>query len=123
MFAVEDIGDIVKAQNDVAADDQADTTCQEQVSAADYDPSLDRREDEEKRIRGVIVKDAAHKEGEAVEAIDVGDDGEEVEEEDDDVEDMFALGDTPKKKTKRKVKKVVVSETGLTGSATTDLLF
>ena len=30
----------------------------EQISAADYDPSLDRREDEQKRVRG--VNDGTH---------------------------------------------------------------
>jgi serine/threonine-protein kinase PRP4 len=69
----------------------------EQVSAADYDPSLDRREDEQRRVRGAhdeLIQD--------VEMI------EEEEEDDDDVDDMFAVSVEDKKKVK-KVKKVVVS--------------
>lgn len=69
----------------------------EQVSAADYDPSLDRREDEQRRVRGV------HEElNQDVEMIE----DEEEEEGDDDVDDMFAVSVVDKKKVK-KVKKVV----------------
>ena len=64
----------------------------EQVSAADYDPSLDRREDEYKRLGDKVTN---------VETID-----EEVEEEED-VEDMFAVADSDKKV--KKVKKIIVS--------------
>ena len=64
----------------------------EQVSAADYDPSLDRREDEYKRLGDKVTN---------VETID-----EEVEEEED-VEDMFAVVDSDKKV--KKVKKIIVS--------------
>lgn len=64
------------------------------ISAADYDPSLDRREDEERRVRGVADHD--------VEMI------EEVEEEDDDdLDDMFAIDATEKKK-KKKVRQITV---------------
>ncbi|OSD02162.1 kinase-like protein [Trametes coccinea BRFM310] len=63
----------------------------EQVSAADYDPSLDRREDEHKRVWGVI------EEPDDVEMVE--------EEEEDDVDDMFAIA-TSEKKVKR-VKRVV----------------
>lgn len=69
----------------------------EQINAADYDPSLDRREDEEKRVRAVFEKDENHQDVEMVEV---------EEEEEDDVDDMFAL-DTSEKKPK-KVKKVAV---------------
>ena len=69
------------------------------MSAADYDPSLDRREDEQRRVRG------AHEEpNQDVEMIEE----EEEEEEDDDVDDMFAVSVVEKKRVK-KVKKVVVS--------------
>ena len=64
----------------------------EQVSAADYDPSLDRREDEYKRLGDKVTN---------VETID-----EELEEEED-VEDMFAVASSDKKV--KKVKKVIVS--------------
>ncbi|KAA1475862.1 kinase-like protein [Dentipellis sp. KUC8613] len=65
----------------------------EQISAADYDPSLDRREDEERRVRGAEP-------AQDVEMI------EEEEEEEEDLDDMFAVASTEKKKVK-KVKKVV----------------
>ncbi|KAG0701585.1 kinase-like domain-containing protein [Suillus ampliporus] len=61
----------------------------DQISAADYDPSLDRREDEQRRV----LKD------EPVEII------EEEEDDEDDVDDMFAAALTEKKQ--KKVKKVV----------------
>lgn len=70
----------------------------EQVSAVDYDPSLDCREDQQKRF-GIEQK---------VETIvDDGDDNEirvVEEEEEEDVDDMFAISTT-----KKKVKKVKVS--------------
>ncbi|KAI0344950.1 kinase-like protein [Trametopsis cervina] len=75
----------VKAQ--VAGDNQ------EQLSAADYDPSLDRREDEQKRVHG--VQDSKSD----VEVV------EEEEIEEDDVDDMFAALTGDKKV--KKVKKVV----------------
>ncbi|KAF7791035.1 hypothetical protein EIP86_001994 [Pleurotus ostreatoroseus] len=65
----------------------------EQISAADYDPSLDRREDEQKRVRAVNQDSDAD-----IEMI------EEEEEEEDEVEDMFAVVTTEKKV--RKIKKV-----------------
>jgi len=45
---------LAKGQESSDARHQADTQNDEgeQVSAADYDPSLDRREDEQKRFRG-----------------------------------------------------------------------
>lgn len=67
----------------------------EQILAADYDPSLDRREDEGKRIQPSVKV-----EEEDVEEV--------VEEEDeDDVDDMFAVAVSDKPKVK-KVKKVTV---------------
>lgn len=70
----------------------------EQVSAADYDPSLDRREDEHKRFKEPIPKNEPTEE--EIEVID-------EEEEEEDVDDMFAALTTEKKP--KKVKKVVVS--------------
>lgn len=77
-------------------------------SAADYDPSMDRREDEQKRVRGEDL------------AITV--DVEEVEEEDDvdDVEDMFALAMGERKV--RKVKKAGVRNSRMDDSTYTDEL-
>jgi serine/threonine-protein kinase PRP4 len=66
----------------------------EQISAADYDPSLDRREDEQRRVRG--TKEVSNQ------------DVEMIEEEEEDVDDMFAVSVADRKKTKR-VKKVMVS--------------
>lgn len=78
-------------EGDVLVKVQAENTGTEQVSAADYDPSKDRREDEQKRVREPITQ---------VEII------EEEEEEEDDVEDMFAVALGEKKKVK-KIKTVV----------------
>jgi len=65
----------------------------EQVSAADYDPSLDRREDEHKRF------------GDNPTVVDEEEEEEEEEEEaEDELDDMFAVA-APVKKVK-KVKKV-----------------
>ncbi|KAF5389297.1 hypothetical protein D9757_003392 [Collybiopsis confluens] len=61
----------------------------EQISAADYDPSLDRREDEDKRVQP-LVKPAQVEE--IVES-----------EEEDDVDDMFEMA-TSEKKTKKIIK-------------------
>lgn len=81
---------------------QADVGAGEQISAADYDPSLDRREDEEKRYRAVAARDDPTVDVEMVEVEESEEDGEE-----DDVDDMFALDTSEKKKT-RKVKRVMV---------------
>ena len=84
-------------------DEQAQDTTQtqneggEQVSAADYDPNQDRREDEGKRIHDVD---------------DHADDVEmivEEEDEEEDVDDMFAVAATDKKKVK-KIRRVIVCE-------------
>ncbi|KAJ7684315.1 kinase-like protein [Mycena polygramma] len=68
---------------------------QAQVNAADYDPSLDRREDEFRRVGAAALPAAS---------IAVGNDEEEEEEEDEDeVDDMFAFaGAKTKKKTGNK---------------------
>lgn len=65
----------------------------EQISAADYDPSLDRREDEGKRVLPPAK----------VEEIEI-----EEEEEEDDVDDMFAVATSDKKPKVKRVKKVTV---------------
>jgi serine/threonine-protein kinase PRP4 len=88
-FALAKEGDEEDAQ--VKAQAQAQTG--EQISAADYDPNQDRREDEGKRgFRDVTEVD--------VEMIE--------EEEDEDVDDIFAVATTERKKVK-KVRKVVVN--------------
>ena len=79
-------------------EDQAKVRAQddsnEQVSAADYDPNLHYREDEQKRARAVVD------ESQDIEMV-------EEEEEEEEVDDMFAVLTTEKKKLK-KVKKVQV---------------
>ena len=82
---------------------QSENAGGEQVSAADYDPSLDRREDEYKRLGDKVTN---------VETID-----EEVEEEEEDVEDMFAITNSNKVK---KVKKIIVSSAHWYGFTITD---
>ncbi|KZT74096.1 kinase-like protein [Daedalea quercina L-15889] len=84
---------LAKDQEDGQAKGQVQDGPHEQISAADYDPSLDRREDE-KRVLG--VQDAPAGDVQMVE---------EVEEEEEEVDDMFAIT-TSEKKTK-KVKKVL----------------
>lgn len=69
----------------------------DQISAADYDPSLDRREDEQKRVRATTDESPVD-----VEMLE-----EEEDDDDDDVDDMFAVATAVKKV--RKVKKVLVS--------------
>jgi hypothetical protein len=73
----------------------------EQVSAADYDPSLDRREDEQRRVRG--AKEELNQDVEMIE---------EDEDEDMDDVDMFAVFATDKKKKVKKVKKIIVCRIG-----------
>lgn len=65
----------------------------EQVSAADYDPSLDRREDENKRL-GELKLIHSDKDADEIEVL-------EDEDEDEDVDDMFAISTTKKKKAKQ----------------------
>ncbi|TFK83799.1 kinase-like protein [Polyporus arcularius HHB13444] len=81
-------------EEEVQAKAQQENGAGEQISAADYDPSLDRREDEQKRVWG------GKEEPVDVEMV------EEEEEEEEDVDDMFAVATTEKKKVK-KVKRVV----------------
>ena len=92
MFSLAKGGD----EEEVQAKAQQENGAGEQISAADYDPSLDRREDEHKRVWG------GKEEPVDVEMIEE----EEVEEEED-VDDMFAVATTDKKV--KKVKRVVVS--------------
>lgn len=99
---------------ELAKDEDEGTACTaqdgtgEQISAADYDPSLDRREDA--RMRAYNDEPMA---------IDV----EEVEEEEEeDVDDMFAIAASEKKKKVRKVKKVVVCRLS-SGASTSCLRF
>jgi serine/threonine-protein kinase PRP4 len=93
------------AKDNEQEDAQAEAHAQAQrdgahmISAADYDPSLDRREDEERRVRGAADQDIVMVE-------------EEVEEEDD-LDDMFAIGTTEKKK-KKKIRQVAVGRTAWT---------
>ncbi|KAG8963570.1 U4/U6 small nuclear ribonucleoprotein prp4 [Tulasnella sp. 419] len=84
----------------------------EQFSAADYDPNLDRREDEEKRIKNQISEPAANGD----QAMDM-DEEEEVEDEEDDLDDMFAL-DKPKKT--KKVKRSGTQPLALRTATTVD---
>ncbi|KAK0229157.1 kinase-like domain-containing protein [Armillaria nabsnona] len=70
-----------------------------QVSAGDYDPSLDRREDEQRRVFGPTQTEPEVIEMEVEEE-------EEEEEEEEDVDDMFAVATAEKKpKNVKKVKK------------------
>ena len=67
----------------------------EQFLAADYDPSLDRREDERKRFGDQPVEVLEEEEEEEIEEI----------EEEEDIDDMFSVAlDKPKVKKVRKVK-------------------
>ncbi|RDB19227.1 Serine/threonine-protein kinase prp4 [Hypsizygus marmoreus] len=97
--------DFAFEQEDKAAKFREENTGAEQISAADYDPSLDRREDEQKRV--YPVPDV-----EAVEEI------EEVEEEE--VDDMFAVATSGPKKVK-KVKKKTVQKPAAPALITTTL--
>ena len=81
----------------------------EQISAADYDPSLDRREDEQRRVRG--AKEVLNQDIEMIE---------EEEEEEEDVDDMFAVPVADKKT--KKVKKVMVSIIVLAPSCVTTII-
>jgi serine/threonine-protein kinase PRP4 len=92
--------DFTLAKENDSSDQPAEPVGDEQVLAADYDPSLDRREDERKRF-GVEDKP------QDVQMIDDEEEEIEIEEEEgDDIDDMFAvvLADKPKKKTVKKVK-------------------
>ncbi|KIM49860.1 hypothetical protein M413DRAFT_21983 [Hebeloma cylindrosporum] len=89
--------DFTLAKDEEDREAPTEHTGTEQVLAADYDPSLDRREDERKRF------------GDQAQIIHpVEDEEEEEEEEDEDLDDMFsvAFSDKPKvKKTRRKITK------------------
>lgn len=91
------------------ADEQAKRDgAREQISAADYDPSLDRREDEQRRVRG--TKEVSNQDVEMIEEEEEEEEKEEEEyddddDDDDDVDDMFAVSVADKKT--KKVKKVM----------------
>ena len=92
MFELAKGGDEEGAQAEAQEQAKRDGA-REQISAADYDPSLDRREDEQRRVRG--TKELSNQDVEMIE-------------EEEDVDDMFAVSVADRKKTK-KVKKVMVS--------------
>lgn len=87
----------------------------QQMSAADYDPNVDRRLEEARRVWNAKMQDAAMDvdtipnavnskvEAEAVHEIEVEEADEEVE---DDIDDMFAVDSAPKKKVKKSSKLV-----------------
>ncbi|PPR05163.1 hypothetical protein CVT26_012249 [Gymnopilus dilepis] len=77
----------------------------EQVLAADYDPSLDRREDERKRF------------GDKAQPLEIDEEEEEAEEEED-VDDMFAVAFAEKKPAKKK--KVIKPAPALIATTTLD---
>ncbi|PPQ91944.1 hypothetical protein CVT25_000987 [Psilocybe cyanescens] len=83
-----------------------ENTGTEQFSAADYDPSQDRREEERKRFGGKV---------QPIELIN-----EEEEEEEEDVDDIFAVAFSDKKTTKKKKKVVKPSAPALITTATLD---
>ncbi|KIJ25950.1 hypothetical protein M422DRAFT_38427 [Sphaerobolus stellatus SS14] len=90
------------------SEEQADKITKEdgeQISAADYDPSLDRREDEARRV-GIWNGQAKANGKEDKMDVDVVEE-EVTDEEDEDVEDMFAIATSEPKK-KKKVKKISV---------------
>jgi serine/threonine-protein kinase PRP4 len=89
-----------KDEGNARTEAQAQDGTGEQISAADYDPSLDRREDAHKRVYKA--------ERNAVDLDDTEEVVEEEEEEEEDVDDMFAISTSEKKKKVKKVKKVVV---------------
>jgi serine/threonine-protein kinase PRP4 len=80
---------------------QEASTNQGQILAADYDPSMDRREDEQKRVNGPIDPNAM-----SVDQVEEAE-YEEVEEVED-LDDMFAVGNAERKvKVVKKVKRSV----------------
>ncbi|KAF8589751.1 kinase-like protein [Ramaria rubella] len=89
----------------------------EQVSAADYDPSLDRREDEKRRVRGMGVKAEDHEDTmDVVQEVEE----EEEEEEEEDVDDMFAIAVSAPKAKKKKVKTATTTAKPLITTTTLD---
>ncbi|KAG5642041.1 hypothetical protein DXG03_003739 [Asterophora parasitica] len=96
-----------REQDDAHTKFSADNTGAEQISAADYDPSLDRREDEQRRIREP-----------APEVLTV-DEEEEEEEEEEDLDDMFAVATSEQKV--KKVKKKTVQKPAAPALITTTL--
>ncbi|KAH9857443.1 kinase-like protein [Lenzites betulinus] len=81
---------LAKGDDEEQVQAKAQNGAGEQISAADYDPSLDRREDEQKRVWG------AKEQHVDVEMIEV------EEEEEEDVDDMFAMVSSEKKVKKAK---------------------
>jgi serine/threonine-protein kinase PRP4 len=81
---------------------------QQQVSAADYDPNVDRQQEEARRVRAAKKRDAAmdvHKECDGEHCVDEFADQKlegEAAAAEDEIEDMFAINPVHKKK---KVKK------------------
>ncbi|KAH6899170.1 CMGC/DYRK/PRP4 protein kinase [Coprinopsis sp. MPI-PUGE-AT-0042] len=108
--------ELAKGQEDEVPKENGRVQEKEQVNAADYDPSLDRREDEKRRF-GIENPTTGDANGKAVEVMDVDAEEEEEEvtdEEQDDVDDMFAvvLDDAKPKKKVKKVKKTKKAAVG-----------
>ncbi|KAG7096532.1 hypothetical protein E1B28_003960 [Marasmius oreades] len=113
--AVGDDFTLAKNDEDKSSDmkrhvEEISKTDRDQVSAADYDPSLDRREDEHKRINAPVKVEPD------VEEIEVA----EEDEDEDDLDDMFAVATAPKKPKARKVKKVMKPSAPALITTTTD---
>ncbi|KAJ6630358.1 kinase-like domain-containing protein [Mycena sp. CBHHK59/15] len=89
---------LAKAGSPTDGQAQAGDGQSQQVNAADYDPSLDRREDEFRRVQGAAAP------------VQVGsEDDSEQEEDEDEVDDMFAFA-SPAQKAKKSGKKKAKTE-------------
>lgn len=106
VFSLAKDGDEEDSQRQTNA--QNSTLQEQQISAADYDPSQDRREEEQRRFAAVKSDP---------DVIDVQELEEEIEleESDDDVDDMFAVVTEDKPKKVKKMKKVAVRTPSLQG--------
>lgn len=90
--------DFALAKDEEDREAPTEHTGTEQVLAADYDPSLDRREDERKRF------------GDQAQIIHTVEDVEEEDvEEEEDLDDMFSVAFSDKPKVKKVKKKITVS--------------
>lgn len=106
----EDLGNngfsLAKETAEESAQEMKGTEDEEQIMAADYDPSLDRREDEARRVKGYVPKEEPARDDMEVDVVEEEEE-EIIEEEDEEVEDMFAIATSIPKKKKVKVKKTV----------------
>jgi len=102
----------MQLKGDIEMNGSKEVNDQQQVSAADYDPNVDRQQEEARRVWAAAKQDAMAMDDQHSPRGHESEE-EEVEEVEEDIDDMFAVDSVPKKKKVKKIGKVKASAPAL----------